>query len=125
MNAIASGSSNLTVPQVLAQLKNATKPIINSPERPSQIYGGDLIAAVEILAQITEYSKHRNVSSKEDFQNIAHVASNLLEPVNSRTWMALDKVIWLLWFIRDTSVNFNQIRCCRRTRGPSVITRGI
>ena len=96
MNAIASGSSNLTVPQVLAQLKNATKPIINSPERPSQIYGRDLIAAVEILAEIAEYSKHRNVSSKEDFQNIAHVASNLLEPVNSRTWMALDKVIWLL-----------------------------
>ena len=96
MNAIASGSSNLTVPQVLAQLKNATKPIINSPKRPSQIYGRDLIAAVEILAQITEYSKHRNVSSREDFQNIAHVASNLLEPVNSRTWMALDKVIWLL-----------------------------
>ena len=96
MNAIANGSSNLTVHKVLAQLKNATKLIINSPERPSQIYGGDLIAAVEILAQIAEYSKHRNVSSKEDFQIFAHVASNLLEPVNSRTWMTLDKVIRLL-----------------------------
>ena len=96
MNAIANGSSNLTVHKVLAQLKNATKPIINSPERPSQIYGGDLIAAVEILAQTVEYSKHRNVSSKEDFQIFAHVASNLLEPVNSRTWMTLDKVIRLL-----------------------------
>lgn len=96
MKAITSGSSKFTVPQVLAQLKNVTKPIINSPERPSQIYGGDLIATVKILAQIAEYSKHRNVSSKDDFQNFAHVASNLLQPVNSRTWMALDKVIGLL-----------------------------
>ena len=94
MNAIVGGfQSELNAEQVLSQLTNATQPIKNSLVRPPQIYGRDLVIAVKILVQIAEYNGYQgNVSSTEDFDNYAQVASNLLDPVNSRTWKELEKV---------------------------------
>ena len=94
MAAILGGSqSDLKAQQVLSLLRNATQPIKNDTIRPRQIYGGDLVIAVDILVQIAKYNDYQgNVSSTEDFRNYAQVASNLLDPVNSRTWEELNKV---------------------------------
>ena len=90
--------SDLSVGQVLSKLFSVTQPRYNSSSRPAQIYGGDLIIAMDILFQVAEYNaRFGNVSSKEDFQNYVKVASNLLEPVNRRTWIDLDKVSLLTW----------------------------
>ena len=52
-----------------------------------------MVIAVDILVQIAKYNDYQgNVSSTEDFRNYAQVASNLLDPVNSRTWEELNKV---------------------------------
>ena len=85
--------SDLNVGQVLSKLSNITQPRNDSFSRPAKIYGGDLVIAMDILSQTAEYNaRFGNVSSKEDFQNYVEVASNLLEPVNRRTWRDLDRV---------------------------------
>jgi len=74
-------------------LANASQPLQNDSARPPQIYGGDLVIAVDILVKMAKYNgKKVNVSSTKDLENYAQVASNLLEPTNSRTWNELDKV---------------------------------
>lgn len=91
MKAIVAGlETNLTAQDVLWELSIATQSIQNNPSRPLQIYGGDLVIAVDILVEISIDSK--NVTSRDDFKNFAHVASNLLETTNSRTWKELKKV---------------------------------
>ena len=89
--------SRLNAKQVLSRLANASQPIKNNFVRPSRIYGGDLVIAVDILAKMAEYNGNQgNVSSAEDFENYAKVASGLLESTNSRTWKELEKVRFLL-----------------------------
>ena len=94
MHAIMGGlHSDLNAGQVLSKLFNITKPRINSSSRPAQIYGGDLIIAMDILFQTAkDNNRSGNFSSREDFQTYVEVASNLMEPVNRGTWMDLDKV---------------------------------
>lgn len=94
MEAIVGGfRSDLSAQQVLSQLANVSQPTKNDSARSSQIYGGDLVIAVDILVKVAEYNAiHGNVSSTEDFENLAKVASNLLESTNSKTWTALEKV---------------------------------
>ena len=94
MEAIVGGfRSDLSAQQVLSQLANVSQPTKNDSARPSQIYGGDLVIAMDILVKVAEYNAiHGNVSSTEDFENLAKVASNLLESTNSKTWTALEKV---------------------------------
>ena len=85
--------SPLNAQQVLSQLANVSQPVKNDSLRPSQIYARDLTTAVDILVKLAEYNNNTaNVSSKEDFEYFAIVASNLLESRNKRTWKALDKV---------------------------------
>ena len=85
--------SELNTQQVLLQLANASRPIKINSERPEEIYGGDLVKAVDILVQMAAYNGNQgNVSSTEDVKNYAQVASNLLESTNSRTWKELEKV---------------------------------
>ena len=71
MAAILGGSqSDLKAQQGLSLLRNATPPIKNDTIRPRQIYGGDLVIAVDILVQIAKYNDYKgNVSSTEDFRN--------------------------------------------------------
>ena len=58
-----------------------------------QIYGGDLVIAVDILAKMAQYNAIQgNVSSTDDLKNYAKVASNLLDSTNNRTWKELERV---------------------------------
>ena len=86
--------SDLNAQQVLSLLANVSQPIKDNSVRPSRIYGRDLVIAVDILAKMAEYNNNNkgSVSSGEDFENYAQVASNLLESTNSRTWKGLEKV---------------------------------
>ena len=109
MHAIMDGlHPDLDVGQVLLKLFNFTQPRNNSSSRPAQIYGGDLIIAMDILSQTAEYNaRFGNVSSKEDFQNYVQVASNLMEPVNRGTWVDLDRVSSLnLYKLNGNIANF-------------------
>lgn len=91
MKAIVAGlESNVTAQDVLRELSIATQSIQDNPSRPLQIYGGDLVIAVDILFEISIDNK--NVTSRDDFKNFALVASNLLETRNSKTWKELKKV---------------------------------
>lgn len=70
MKAIVAGlETNLTAQDVLWELSIATdQSIQNNPSRPLQIYGGDLVIAVDILVEISIDSK--NVTSRDDFKNL-------------------------------------------------------
>jgi len=93
MEAIVGGfQSDLNAQQVLAQLANASRPKKDDSERPPQLYGGDLMIAVDILAKMAQYNAIQgSVSSTEDLTNYAKVASNLLDSTNNRTWKELEK----------------------------------
>ena len=85
--------SPLNAQQLLSQLANVSQPVKNNSLRPLQIYAQDLTTAVDILVKLAEYNNNTgNVSSKEDFENFAIVASNLLDSTNKRTWKEVDKV---------------------------------
>ena len=94
MEAIVGGfQSDLNAQQVLAQLANASRPKKDYSGRPPQIYGGDLVIAVDILAKMAQYNAIQgNVSSTDDLKNYAKVASNLLDSTNNRTWKELERV---------------------------------
>ena len=65
----------------------------NNTQRPSEIFGGDLVIAVEILVTLADFNtKEGNLSTEEDVVNFAEVSSNLLEPTNRITWQELDQV---------------------------------
>ena len=100
MEAIVGGfQSDLNAQQVLAQLANASRPKKDDSDRPPQIYGGDLVIAVDVLAKMAQYNAIQgNVSSTDDLENYAKVASNLLDSTNSRTWKELERVGWLFCF---------------------------
>jgi len=100
MEAIVGGfQSDLNAQQVLAQLANASRPKKDDSDRPPQIYGGDLVIAVDVLAKMAQYNAIQgNVSSTDDLENYAKVASNLLDSTNSRTWKELERVSWLFCF---------------------------
>ena len=90
-----SNQSDLNVQQVLLLLANASAyhQTSNGTARPPQIYGKDLIIAVDILKKVAEYNGiHGNASSKEHLRSFAQVASNLLEPTNSQTWKEVENV---------------------------------
>lgn len=82
--------SDLTGHEVLSKLSNATHST-QVPLGSPRVYGGDLVIAVDILVKISEYDREK-VSSRDDFDNFAHVASNLLETANSKTWKELEEV---------------------------------
>lgn len=72
---------------------NASQPVTNSSTRPTEIYGGDLVIAVNILLKLADYNSNQgNLSSADDVDNYAQVASNVLDSSNSRTWQNLDEV---------------------------------
>ena len=85
--------SNTTVQQVLSQLVNLTQPVVNNTERPPEVFGRDLVIAVDILVTLADFNTQQgNVSTEEDVENFAQVSSNLLEPTNRITWEELDQV---------------------------------
>ena len=85
--------SNTTAQQVLSQLVNLTKPVVNNTQRAPEIFGGDLVIAVDILVTLADFNTlEGNVSTEEDVENFAQVSSNLLEPTNRITWQELDQV---------------------------------
>ncbi|KAJ7311620.1 Brain-specific angiogenesis inhibitor 3, partial [Desmophyllum pertusum] len=94
IEAITGGfQSNITAQQVLSKLANATQPVTNNTKRPTEIFGGDLGIAVDILVSLANFNtKQGNVSTEEDVENFAEVASNLLESTNRITWQELEKV---------------------------------
>ncbi|XP_068678399.1 adhesion G protein-coupled receptor L4-like [Montipora foliosa] len=85
--------SNTSVGEALAQLVNVTRPITNNVTRPTEIYGGDLLIAVDILVLLAEYNNasQGSISSEEHVKDLAQVVSNLLEPDNAVTWLGLEK----------------------------------
>ena len=86
--------SNTRVGEALAQLVNVTRPITNNVTRPTEIYGGDLLIAVDILVLLAEYNNasQGSISSEEHVKDLAQVVSNLLEPDNAVTWLGLEQV---------------------------------
>ena len=78
----------------------------NDTKRPPEIFGGDLVIAVEILVTLADYNaKQGNVSAEEDTGNFAQVASSLLETTNRITWQELERVsISLVSFVEYTPV---------------------
>ena len=94
IEAITGGfQSNTTAQQVLSQLANITQPVENNTQRPAEIFGGDLVIAVDILVTLADFNTRQgNVSTDEDVENFAQVSSNLLEPTNRITWQELDQV---------------------------------
>ena len=55
------------------------------------------MTAVDVLITLADYnSKQGNVSTEEDTENFAQVASNLLESSNLITWLELEKVSFSL-----------------------------
>lgn len=91
MDAISGGFySDMTAQQVLSELSNITQ-LTQVPVPSPQVYGGDLAIAVDILVKISIYDKGK-AGSLNDFDNFAHVASNLLETTNSKTWKELEEV---------------------------------
>ena len=102
MEAILKGfESEINAQQVLSQLANASQPTKNDSLRPLEIYKKDLIIAVDILVKLAEYNTNTaNVSSTEDFENYAQVASNLLDLKNKKTWKELAKVS-LLYYVNN------------------------
>ena len=94
IEAITGGfQSHTTAQQVLSQLANITQGVENNTQRPPEIFGGDLVIAVDILVALADFNAQQgNVSTKEDVENFAQVSSNLLEPTNRITWQELDQV---------------------------------
>ena len=87
--------SDLKVHRVLSQLVKASayQQTSNTTTRPPQIYGKDLVMAVDILRKIAEYNNnYGTVSTTEHLNSFAQAASNLLESTNSKTWKELEKV---------------------------------
>ncbi|XP_068747252.1 adhesion G protein-coupled receptor L4-like [Montipora capricornis] len=80
---------NTSVGEALAQLVNQTNP----KTRPTEIYGGDLLIAVDILVLLAEYNNasQGSISSEEHVKNFSQVVSNLLEPENAVTWLGLEQ----------------------------------
>ena len=78
----------------MAQLVNLTNPITKNVSRPTEIYGGDLLIAVEILVLLEKYNNKSqgNISSEEHVNDFALVVSNLLETENTVTWLGLERV---------------------------------
>ena len=78
----------------MAQLVNQTNPITKNVTRPTEIYGGDLLIAVDILVLLVEYNKasQGRISSEEHVKDFSQVVSNLLEPENAVTWLGLEQV---------------------------------
>lgn len=90
--------TDLTAQQVLSLLANFSRPVSNNFRRPNEIYGGDLVIAVNILLRLADYNSNQgSVSSAEDVNNYVQVASNLLDSVNSKTWQNLERVSCLAW----------------------------
>lgn len=88
--------SDLRAQEVLSQLVNASEPVTNNSRRPTEIYGGDLVIAVNILVGLADYNSDQgNVSSAADVNNYAQVASNLLDSANSKTWQKLENVSFI------------------------------
>lgn len=85
--------SNFTAQQILLELVNVTQPVENSTKRAPEVFGGDLVIAVNVLVQVADYNAEQgNVSTEQDVENFAEVTSNLLEPVNTITWQELENV---------------------------------
>ena len=78
----------------MAQLVNQTNPITKNVTRPTEIYGGDLLIAVDILVLLAEYNNasQGSISSEEHLKDFSQVVSNLLEPENAVTWLGLEQV---------------------------------
>ncbi|XP_068678749.1 adhesion G protein-coupled receptor B1-like [Montipora foliosa] len=85
--------SNTSVGEALAQLVNQTNPITKNVRRPTEIYGGDLLIAVDILVLLAEYNNasQGSISSEEHVKDFSQVVSNLLEPENAVTWLGLEQ----------------------------------
>ncbi|XP_068679872.1 adhesion G protein-coupled receptor L4-like isoform X2 [Montipora foliosa] len=85
--------SNTSVGEALAQLVNQTNPITKNVTRPTEIYGGDLLIAVDILVLLAEYNNasQGSISSEEHVKDFSQVVSNLLEPENAVTWLGLEQ----------------------------------
>ena len=72
---------------------NLTQPVENNTQRSPEIFGGDLVIAVDILVTLADFNAQQgNVSTEEDVENFAQVSSNLLEPTNRIIWQELDQV---------------------------------
>ena len=85
--------TNFTAKQILSELLNVTLPNVNSTQKSPEIFGGDLVIAVNVLVKVADYNAEQgNVSNEEDVKNFVQVASNLLEPVNRLTWQELENV---------------------------------
>ena len=85
--------TNFTAKQILSELVNATQSNANNTQRSPEIFGGDLVIAVNVLVKVADYNAEQgNVSEEKAVKSFVQVASNLLEPINRVTWQELENV---------------------------------
>ncbi|XP_022786826.1 adhesion G protein-coupled receptor L3-like isoform X1 [Stylophora pistillata] len=85
--------TNFTAKQILSELVNATQSNANNTQRSPEIFGGDLVIAVNVLVKVADYNAEQgNVSEEKAVKSFVQVASNLLEPINRVTWQELENL---------------------------------
>ncbi|XP_078069721.1 adhesion G protein-coupled receptor B3 [Mustelus asterias] len=73
-------------------MSQVTKTLLDLTQRKN-FYGGDLLACVEILRNVTDTFKRASyVPSSDDVQNFFQIISNLLEEENSEKWADAQQV---------------------------------
>jgi hypothetical protein len=69
---------------LLEKLNNATRTKYHAPT--GRLYGGDLKVAVSILTILVN-DNHLDNSTEKDQQNFLDICSNILDPINSNSWI--------------------------------------
>ena len=89
--ALLNGNHSTNVSTVISELVNLTK-----PGNELRLDKHELSSSLDVLVLLVTFNSEVNnsiINTSVDQQNIVQVASNLLEEVNSNTWLQLQKVL--------------------------------
>ena len=91
VEALLNGNHSTNVSTVISKLVNLTRPGIEL-----RLDTQELSTSLDVLVLLVTLNSEPNssvINTSADQQNIIQVASNLLEEVNSNTWLQLQKVL--------------------------------
>ena len=106
--ALLNGDHSTNVSTVIKELANLTK-----PGNELKLNANELSTSLNVLVRLVKYNAEGNnsiVNTSVDQQNIVQIASNLLEVENSDTWLLLQEVLFVDFFIERSSFE------CRSTK---------
>lgn len=89
--ALLNGNHSTNVSTVISELVNLTK-----PGNELRLDKHELSSSLDVLVLLVTFNSEVNnsiINTSVDQQNIIQVASNLLEEVNSNTWLQLQEVL--------------------------------